>query len=97
MAFGSWLKGLISNVGSVAKKVLPAAKKIISTAAPLVGKLGGMIGGKVGGGLQKLSGAASSLFDANETSTLFEGGTRGASNLLGSGGSGIQKLIPRFK
>ena len=91
MAFGSWLKGLVSTVGSVAKKVLPAAKKIVSTAAPLVGKIGGMVGGKVGSGMQKFSGMASSLLGANDTS---ENMTR---KMLGSGGSGIRKLIPRFK
>ena len=106
MAFGSWLKGLVSTVGSIAKKVLPVAKKIASTAAPLIGKIGGMVGGKVGAGMQKFGSMAGSLLGKNSLDsidTTYGGGNAVATSenmtrkVLGSGGSGIRKLIPRFK
>ena len=46
MAFGTWLKGLISTVGSAVKKALPIAKKVVDTVAPMAQQVGGLIGGK---------------------------------------------------
>ena len=54
MAFGTWLKGLISNVGSVIKKALPVAKS-------------GLIGGRIGTGIQKVAGAASGVVDTAQS------------------------------
>ena len=73
-----------------------AAKKIMSSAAPVIGKLGGMIGGKVGRGLQRIGSAAGGinclLGSDSEDSTNETG-----SSLLGSGGAGIRRIIPGFK
>ena len=88
MAFGTWLKGLISNVGSVLKKALPVAKKVVETVAPAAQKLGGLIGGRIGTGIQKVAGAASGVVD---TAQSFMNRT---SNLVGANGGGIRRLTP---
>ena len=88
MAFGTWLKGLISNVGSVIKKALPVAKKVVETVAPAAQKLGGLIGGRIGTGIQKVAGAASGVVD---TAQSFMNRT---SNLVGANGGGIRRLTP---
>ena len=99
MAFGTWLKGLISNVGSVIKKALPVAKKVVETVAPAAQKLGGLIGGRIGTGIQKVigtgiqkvAGAASGVVD---TAQSFMNRT---SNLVGANGGGIRRLTPMLK
>ena len=100
MAFGTWLKGLISNVGSVIKKALPVAKKkkalpvakkVVETVAPAAQKLGGLIGGRIGTGIQKVAGAAGSVVD---TAQSF---MNGSSNLVGANGGGIRRLTPMLK
>ena len=106
MAFGTWLKGLISGIGNVFKKVIPIAKKVVQTAAPIVSKIGGMIGGKVGTALQTGSAAVSSLFGGNSSNTNMTGlsvpavqsttTSENRNRLLGAGGAG-QRLIPRIK
>ena len=100
MAFGTWLKGLISNVGSVIKKALPVAKKVVETVAPAAQKLGGLIGGRIGTGIQKVAGAASGVVD---TAQSFMNGSSSlsyanrTSNLVGANGGGIRRLTPMLK
>ena len=90
MAFGTWLKGLISNVGSVIKKALPVAKKVVETVAPAAQKLGGLIGGRIGTGIQKVAGAASGVVD---TAQSFMNRT----GIVGANGGGIRRLTPILK
>lgn len=90
MAFGTWLKGLISNVGSVIKKALPVAKKVVETVAPAAQKLGGLIGGRIGTGIQKVAGAASGVVD---TAQSFMNRT----GMVGANGGGIRRLTPILK
>ena len=90
MAFGTWLKGLISNVGSVIKKALPVAKKVVETVAPAAQKLGGLIGGRIGTGIQKVAGAASGVVD---TAQSFMNRT----GMVGANGGGIRRLTPMLK
>ena len=95
MAFGTWLKGLISNVGSVIKKALPVAKKVVETVAPAAQKLGGLIGGRIGTGIQKVAGAAGSVASGVvDTAQSFMNRT---SNLVGANGGGIRRLTPMLK
>ena len=101
MAFGTWLKGLISNVGSVIKKALPVAKKVVETVAPAAQKLGGLIGGRIGTGIQKVAGAAGGVIDTaqslvNGSSSLGTSSLR-SSNLVGANGGGIRRLTPMLK
>ena len=101
MAFGTWLKGLISNVGSVLKKALPVAKKVVETVAPAAQKLGGLIGGRIGTGIQKVAGAAGGVIDTaqslvNGSSSLGTSSLR-TSNLVGANGGGIRRLTPMLK
>ena len=101
MAFGTWLKGLVSNVGSVIKKALPVAKKVVETVAPAAQKLGGLIGGRTGTGIQKVAGAAGSVVDTaqsfmNGSSSLGTSSLR-TSNLVGANGGGIRRLTPMLK
>ena len=101
MAFGTWLKGLISNVGSVIKKALPVAKKVVETVAPAAQKLGGLIGGRIGTGIQKVAGAAGGVIDTaqslvNGSSSLGTSSLR-TSNLVGANGGGIRRLTPMLK
>ena len=91
MAFGTWLKGLISNVGSVIKKALPVAKKVVETVAPAAQKLGGLIGGRIGTGIQKVAGAAGGVIDTAQSLV------NGSSNLVGANGGGIRRLTPMLK
>ena len=91
MAFGTWLKGLISNVGSVIKKALPVAKKVVETVAPAAQKLGGLIGGRIGTGIQKVAGAAGGVIDRAQSLV------NGTSNLVGANGGGIRRLTPMLK
>ena len=95
MAFGTWLKGLISNVGSVIKKALPVAKKVVETVAPAAQKLGGLIGGRIGTGIQKVAGAAAQSFMNGSTSLGTS--SYGTSNLVGANGGGIRRLTPMLK
>lgn len=90
MAFGTWLKGLISNVGSVIKKALPVAKKVVETVAPAAQKLGGLIGGRIGTGIQKVAGAAGGVID---TAQSFMNRT----GMVGANGGGIRRLTPILK
>ena len=99
MAFGTWLKGLISNVGSVIKKALPVAKKVVETVAPAAQKLGGLIGGRIGTGIQKVAGAASGVIDTaqslmNGSSSLSYANRTG---MVGANGGGIRRLTPILK
>ena len=99
MAFGTWLKGLISNVGSVIKKALPVAKKVVETVAPAAQKLGGLIGGRIGTGIQKVAGAASGVVD---TAQSFMNGSSSLSyanrtGMVGANGGGIRRLTPILK
>ena len=101
MAFGTWLKGLISNVGSVIKKALPVAKKVVETVAPAAQKLGGLIGGRIGTGIQKVAGAAGGVIDTaqslvNGSSSLGTSSLR-TSNMVGANGGGIRRLTPMLK
>lgn len=91
MAFGTWLKGLISNVGSVIKKALPVAKKVVETVAPAAQKLGGLIGGRIGTGIQKVAGAAGGVIDTAQSLV------NRTSNLVGANGGGIRRLTPMLK
>lgn len=91
MAFGTWLKGLISTVGSAVKKALPIAKKVVDTVAPMAQQVGGLIGGKIGSGIQKAAGFASGAVD---TASGLMNRTLGP---VGANGGGIRKLIPRLK
>ena len=91
MAFGTWLKGLISNVGSVIKKALPVAKKVVETVAPAAQKLGGLIGGRIGTGIQKVAGAAGGVIDTAQSLV------NRTSNLVGANGGGIRRLTPLLK
>ena len=93
MAFGTWLKGLISNVGSVIKKALPVAKKVVETVAPAAQKLGGLIGGRIGTGIQKVAGAAQSFMNGSSSLSY----ANGTSNLVGANGGGIRRLTPMLK
>lgn len=100
MAFGTWLKGLISNVGSVIKKALPVAKKVVETVAPAAQKLGGLIGGRIGTGIQKVAGAASGVVDTaqsfmNGSSSLGTSSLR--TGMVGANGGGIRRLTPILK
>ena len=94
MAFGTWLKGIVSSIGSAISKALPVAKKIVQTVAPAVEKVGGIIGGKIGSGIQKFAGAASKF--ANSSTKLLGSGGAGIS-LRDMTQSGRQQIIPRFK
>ena len=99
MAFGTWLKGLISNVGSVIKKALPVAKKVVETVAPAAQKLGGLIGGRIGTGIQKVAGAAGGVIDTaqslmNGSSSLSYANRTG---MVGANGGGIRRLTPILK
>ena len=90
MAFGTWLKGLISNVGSVIKKALPVAKKVVETVAPAAQKLGGLIGGRIGTGIQKVAGAAGGVIDTAQSLMNRTG-------MVGANGGGIRRLTPMLK
>ena len=94
MAFGSWLKGLVSTVGSAIGKALPVAKKVVDTVAPVAQKVGGIIGGKIGSGIQKATGLATDF--VNGTQKML-GSKNPGTSFLGSGGAGIRHIIPRFK
>ena len=99
MAFGTWLKGLISTVGSAVKKALPIAKKVVDTVAPMAQQVGRLIGGKIGSGIQKAAGFASGLVGsaapaAIDTASGLMNRTLGS---VGANGGGIRKLIPRLK
>ena len=96
MAFGTWLKGLISNVGSVIKKALPVAKKVVETVAPAAQKLGGLIGGRIGTGIQKVAGAAGGVIDTAQSLVNGSSSLR-TSNLVGANGGGIRRLTPMLK
>ena len=91
MAFGTWLKGIISNVGSAIKKVLPVAKKVVEAVAPAVQKVGGLIGGRIGTGMQKVAGATGGVIDSAQS---FINRT---SNMVGANGGGIRRLTPMLK
>ena len=93
------MKGLISNVGSVIKKALPVAKKVVETVAPAAQKLGGLIGGRIGTGIQKVAGAASGVVD---TAQSFMNGSSSLSyanrtGMVGANGGGIRRLTPILK
>ena len=88
MAFGTWLKGLVSSIGSAIKKALPIAKKVVETVTPVAQKVGGLIDGKVGSGIQKIGGLAGKF--VNNSSNVTQ-------KMLGAGGTGIRHIIPRFK
>lgn len=90
MAFGTWLKGLISTVGSAVKKALPIAKKVVDTVAPMAQQVGGLIGGKIGSGIQKAAGFAS----GGDTASGLMNRTLGP---VGANSGGIRRLIPRLK
>ena len=49
---------LVSTIGSVIKKALPVAKKVVETVTPVAEKVGGLIGGKVDSGIKKVAGLA---------------------------------------
>lgn len=93
MAFGTWLKGLIGNIGTAIKKALPIAKKVVDAVAPAAQKIGGMIGGKVGGGIQKFADTAQSF--VNGSSSLGTSSLR--TNMVGANGAGIRRLTPILK
>ena len=98
MAFGTFLKGIISGIGNIFKKVFPVAKNVVNTLAPAIGKIGGMIGGKVGSGIQKVASTATSLINGADRLLNGSNNTRSENvKLLGAGGTGQRALVPRLK
>ncbi len=84
MAFGTWLKKIVTSGADLLSRVIPKAGKIIQTVAPIAQQVGGLIGGKAGTMISNIAGGASNLAGM-------------ATDFVGKDGAGIRKLIPRLK